>query len=321
MKITIGENIKRLRRAHSITQEQLAEALNISITAVSKWERNETYPDITMLFPIAHYFHISLDELMGYDYQQIEKEICEALSRYSELMKTSLADAQEWIIELYKRFPNDYRVMSTYMWNIGGDYADNDPRVLLKHKEEFLKICRRILEGCTNVQIRLDAYNMMGKLLHAEGQTEDALKMYVQEFPDWYMTAGQKSEQLFAKNTPEFCRQLRLNMYELTDFAANKKVKDIWFCQNDSIEEKAERGMRLAYALAEMRTTADIEELCLAEYHVLSELLAKLEASYAPQENIDKCRKQRAAVKVLCNRLAEKRDTVRVYMQKRYGNT
>ena len=38
MTITIGENIKRLRRECELTQEQLAEVLNVSITAVSKWE-------------------------------------------------------------------------------------------------------------------------------------------------------------------------------------------------------------------------------------------------------------------------------------------
>ena len=65
MKISIGENIKRLRKQKDITQEKLAEALNVSVVAVSKWERNESYPDITLLFHLAHYFKISVDELMG----------------------------------------------------------------------------------------------------------------------------------------------------------------------------------------------------------------------------------------------------------------
>ena len=66
MEITIGENIKRLRRERGMTQEQLAEKLNITNAAVSKWERGDSLPDITMLFPIADYFGISVDELMGY---------------------------------------------------------------------------------------------------------------------------------------------------------------------------------------------------------------------------------------------------------------
>ena len=49
-----------------MTQEQLAEKLNITNAAVSKWERGDSFPDITMLFPIADYFGISVDELMGH---------------------------------------------------------------------------------------------------------------------------------------------------------------------------------------------------------------------------------------------------------------
>ncbi len=66
MEITIGENIKRLRREVGMTQEQLAEKLNVTNAAVSKWERGDSLPDITMLFPIADYFGISVDELMGH---------------------------------------------------------------------------------------------------------------------------------------------------------------------------------------------------------------------------------------------------------------
>lgn len=66
MEISIGENIRRLRLARGITQEQLAEVLNISNAAVSKWERGGSFPDITLLFPIADYFGISVDDLMGH---------------------------------------------------------------------------------------------------------------------------------------------------------------------------------------------------------------------------------------------------------------
>ena len=66
MEISIGENIKRLRLEKGITQEQLAEILNVSNAAVSKWERGGSFPDITLLFPLADYFEISVDELMGH---------------------------------------------------------------------------------------------------------------------------------------------------------------------------------------------------------------------------------------------------------------
>lgn len=67
MEITIGENIRRLRIERRMTQEQLAEILNVTNAAVSKWERGDSFPDITMLFPIADYFGVSVDALIGHE--------------------------------------------------------------------------------------------------------------------------------------------------------------------------------------------------------------------------------------------------------------
>jgi len=53
MEINIGANIKRLRMAKNITQEQLSVQMNVTCAAVSKWERGETYPDINLLQPLS----------------------------------------------------------------------------------------------------------------------------------------------------------------------------------------------------------------------------------------------------------------------------
>lgn len=65
MDLLIGENIKRLRRERDLTQEEMAAHLGISFQSVSKWERGDGYPDITMLPSLANYFNISIDELIG----------------------------------------------------------------------------------------------------------------------------------------------------------------------------------------------------------------------------------------------------------------
>ncbi len=75
MNIYIGENIRRLRLSRQITQEQLSVAMGVSCAAVSKWERGETLPDISLLPMLAHYFSVSIDELIGYDAARIEEEI------------------------------------------------------------------------------------------------------------------------------------------------------------------------------------------------------------------------------------------------------
>lgn len=61
MNIYLGENIKRLRRERDITQETLAEFLGVTFQSISKWERGESYPDITLLPAIAGFFNVSID--------------------------------------------------------------------------------------------------------------------------------------------------------------------------------------------------------------------------------------------------------------------
>ena len=61
----IGATIKKLRSAKGITQEELAEAVNVSYQAVSKWE-NGGSPDLEMLPILANYFGVTIDELMGF---------------------------------------------------------------------------------------------------------------------------------------------------------------------------------------------------------------------------------------------------------------
>lgn len=61
------EKLKELRKARSLTQEQLAEALYVSRTAVSKWESGRGYPSIDSLREISHFFSVTIDELISPD--------------------------------------------------------------------------------------------------------------------------------------------------------------------------------------------------------------------------------------------------------------
>ncbi len=61
---TIGQNIARLRKEKGITQEQLAEICMVSPQAVSKWENDNSCPDVTLLKTIACTLGVSVDELL-----------------------------------------------------------------------------------------------------------------------------------------------------------------------------------------------------------------------------------------------------------------
>lgn len=73
--MNIGETIKKLRKQKDITQEQLAEYLNISPQAISRWEISSTLPDITLIPMLANIFDVSTDMLFGVDIDAKEKRI------------------------------------------------------------------------------------------------------------------------------------------------------------------------------------------------------------------------------------------------------
>ena len=63
MDLPIGKNIKALRTSTGLTQRALAYQLQVSVQAVSKWEQERSYPDVTLLPRIAKLFSVTIDRL------------------------------------------------------------------------------------------------------------------------------------------------------------------------------------------------------------------------------------------------------------------
>ena len=65
MKETFGQRFSRLRKAKGMTQEVIAEKMNISPQAVSKWENDLSAPDVSLLLPLAELLGVTTDTLLG----------------------------------------------------------------------------------------------------------------------------------------------------------------------------------------------------------------------------------------------------------------
>ena len=63
--VSIGKNIKRLRRETGLTQAELASLVGVTCQAVSKWETKANSPDIALIPKIARVLGVSIDELFG----------------------------------------------------------------------------------------------------------------------------------------------------------------------------------------------------------------------------------------------------------------
>lgn len=158
--IYIGENIKKLRRERELTQETLADFLGVTFQSVSKWERGESYPDITFLPAIAAFFDVSYDELLGFDETFKEKKIQEYISEYNDMRLKDSPYVYERMSRAVKEFPGDFRLMVRYLEMLIStkSNADSDSELIL---EEVEKIYGNIIRYCTNDTIRMWAKRLV----------------------------------------------------------------------------------------------------------------------------------------------------------------
>lgn len=75
LKLVVAQNITDLRRKNNMTQAELAERLNYSDKAISKWERGESLPDVTVLKGIADIFHVTVDYLLKPEHHEEEERL------------------------------------------------------------------------------------------------------------------------------------------------------------------------------------------------------------------------------------------------------
>ena len=99
LKLTIAKNIQTLRKNAGLTQIDLAERLNYSDKAVSKWERGESLPDIAVLKEIADLFGVSVDYLLSDAHDLPEMALStKKMIRKNRLIITLLATAMVWLL-------------------------------------------------------------------------------------------------------------------------------------------------------------------------------------------------------------------------------
>lgn len=85
----IGNKINQLRKLSGMTQEQLAEKLNVSRQTISKWESDSTSPDLESIVKISRIFHVSLDDLLKEGETGVANKNDEQLT-LEDLMKINL---------------------------------------------------------------------------------------------------------------------------------------------------------------------------------------------------------------------------------------
>lgn len=184
MNIKIGENIRRLRKERNITQEVAANHLGISFQSISKWERGDGYPDITMIPTLARYFGVSVDELMGMDCINAENELRVINEKWMDnRMRGAHRENVELMRASLREYPNDPLLLvqlSASLERIDG--TETEKREYLR---QSIEVQEQILNYCGDCEVRgATLFNIAHSYLKY-GDREKALE-YAEKLPNIY---------------------------------------------------------------------------------------------------------------------------------------
>lgn len=103
----LGDRIKLLREEENISRENLADYLNISYAALSKYETNSRFPDKNTLNKFADYFNVSIDYLMGRTdikkFEDLPKEVQEITNLFAGVDELKAKRLKELLKELLEK--------------------------------------------------------------------------------------------------------------------------------------------------------------------------------------------------------------------------
>ena len=110
MNLNFAENFKRLRKEKGVTQEKVAEALDVSSQSVSRWELSICYPDVELLPSIANYFEVTVDSLLSNDVTSKRRDR-EIFSEKIDTLSDESTERIDFVREYCRKYPEeDYYV-------------------------------------------------------------------------------------------------------------------------------------------------------------------------------------------------------------------
>lgn len=108
----MNEILRTKRKEQGLTQEQIAERLGVSTPAVNKWEKGATYPDVTLLPPLARLLKVDLNTLLCFNEGLTHQEIAEILNQAGKMLnKGQYSRGFESVMEKVRAYPNSWQLL------------------------------------------------------------------------------------------------------------------------------------------------------------------------------------------------------------------
>ena len=168
--MNLSHKLREHRRRLEMTQEDVAGALGVAPQTVSKWERAETYPDITLLPALANLFDTTADELLGMDQLRAAHRIGLVYTRAREKLRIrDWAGAIGEYEQALRIWPNDAGILTdlALALALAGEAAQ-----LARAKE----LCERVLHTPAHVKVQHTAHAALCYIHAKSGEAEKAFQ-------------------------------------------------------------------------------------------------------------------------------------------------
>ena len=240
MNIRLGEKIRALRKGRNISQEVLANYLGVSFQAVSKWEKGETLPDVTMIPAIACFFEVSTDELFDFNRLETEQKVQQACWDIAEYRYTRPEKAEQDLRALLKQYPGNEIILNNLIYSLQ----------INKKYRETVDICKALIQSTRDDACKYDAARILAETYKEIG--EYALcKQAIDLIPEYFFTHREEKalllegEDMFRPAWQQKCQSME------TYISMTQRLADYYEQTGDT--EKARQQLALAKATIEVQ--------------------------------------------------------------------
>ena len=177
MKMMLAENIRAFRKARSLTQEQLSEALGVTAGAVYKWEAKLSTPELELIIQMADFFDTSVDVLLGHEVKDNRLET--TVKRLQEYRRSKDWDGLAEAEKALKKYPHSFQIVSESAALYRAFGFDSGDKALFRRALELLEQSRLLLPQNEDPQISEQTiYGRLAQTYLGLGETDKAIELW-----------------------------------------------------------------------------------------------------------------------------------------------